>query len=98
MIGLIGVIIRYPIKRHNSYFCSQFVAEVFKESGLNLWDLPSALVTPNDFLIHHSFEFVYEGKLYDYPLLNKALLKVFHQEKKLFYVKTFELLKKLRPQ
>ena len=74
LLGLIGVVIRHPINQINKYFCSQFVAEVFEKSGLNLWNLPPALVTPNDFFMHPRFELVYEGRLYDYPLLNEEPL------------------------
>lgn len=74
LLGLIGVAIGYPINQKNKFFCSQFVAEVFNKSGMYLWDLPPALVTPNDFFIHPRFEFVYEGSLYDYPLLDKDYL------------------------
>lgn len=74
LLGLVGVAVRYPINQKNKYFCSQFVAEVFDKSGLNLWDLPSALISPNDFLMHPRFELVYEGSLYDYPLLDHGLL------------------------
>lgn len=74
LLGLIGVLFSYPIAADNAYFCSQFVAEVLKESGLDLWGLHSALVTPNDFFLHPRFEYVYEGKLYDYPLLDETTL------------------------
>lgn len=74
LVGLFGVLFNHPIGRKNSYFCSQFVADVFQKSGIALWNLPSALVTPNDFIKHPSFEMIYEGKLYDYPLLNDELL------------------------
>jgi|SRR5690606_23400038 len=76
LLGLIGVVVQRPIRPRNKYFCSQFVAEVFEKSGVQLWELPSALVTPNDFLEHPRFESVYEGKLYDYPLLNQDLLSI----------------------
>lgn len=69
LLGLIGVVVHYPIMQKNKYFCSQFVAEVFERSGVELWHLPPALVTPNHFLSHPRFEIVYEGRLYDYPLL-----------------------------
>lgn len=77
LLGLVGVAIHHPINQRNKYFCSQFVSEVFENSGLDLWDLPSALVTPNEFLMHPRFESVYEGRLYDYPLLNKDFLGAF---------------------
>lgn len=76
LLGLIGVAIGYPINPKNKFFCSQFVAEVFNKSGMGLWTLPPALVTPNDFLMHPNFETVYEGSLYDYPLLDKDYLSV----------------------
>lgn len=74
LIGLFGVLIQYPIGKKNSFFCSQFVTEVFKQSGIDLWDRPSGLVTPNDFLLHPAFEIIYEGRLYDYPLLKKDMI------------------------
>lgn len=74
LMGLVGVAVRRPIQQRNKYFCSHFVAEVFERSGLNLWNLPPALVTPNDFLMHPRFELVYEGRLYDYPLLDHVML------------------------
>ncbi len=76
LLGLIGVAIQYPIHQKNKYFCSQFVAEVFEKSGLKLWDLPPALISPNDFLMHPRFKLVYEGSLYNYPLLDHGQLSV----------------------
>ncbi|WAA12500.1 hypothetical protein [Fervidibacillus halotolerans] len=74
LIGLLGVLFHYPISKKNSYFCSQFVAEVFKRSRIHLWERPTGLITPNDFLLHHAFEIMYEGRLYDYPHLNRKRL------------------------
>ncbi|RQW11131.1 hypothetical protein [Paenibacillus rhizophilus] len=65
----------------NAYFCSQFVSEALRKSGLSLWDRPSTLVTPNDFLHHPAFETVYEGHLYDYPLLKRERLKYIRKVK-----------------
>lgn len=70
LLGLFGVLFNVHIKNHNAYFCSQFVSEALSQSGLSLWNRPSALVTPNDFLHHEQFEKVYEGLLYQYPLLD----------------------------
>ncbi|WP_262421835.1 hypothetical protein [Bacillus aquiflavi] len=69
LVGLFGVVVNFPIELKNAFFCSQFVAEVLKRSGIKLWDKSSALVTPNDFLEHSAFTVLYEGKLYEYPLL-----------------------------
>lgn len=70
LIGLFGVMMNYDLRRKNAYFCSQFVAEALRRSGLKLFDRPSSLVTPDHFLRNSSFEKVYEGNLYDYSRLN----------------------------
>ena len=69
LLGLLGVMLGRDFKRKNAYFCSQFVADALAQSGMPLWDRSAALVTPDDFLRHPAFEKVYEGCLYDYPLL-----------------------------
>lgn len=76
LLGLVGVAMNYPIHIENKYFCSQFVSEVLTRSGVNLWNLPPTLVTPHDFMIHPTFEAVYEGRLYDYPKLNHEQLSI----------------------
>lgn len=73
-IGLLGVLMNLDIEPKNAYFCSQFVSETLSKSGLSLWDRPSTLVTPNDFLRHPAFETLYEGFLYDYPLMDRERL------------------------
>jgi hypothetical protein len=73
--GLFGVLIRYPIKKKNAYFCSQFVAEVFLKSGVYFWDLPPELITPNHFFTNKNFEVIYEGRLYDCPFLVKEEIR-----------------------
>ncbi|MDP4096296.1 hypothetical protein OIN60_05870 [Paenibacillus sp. P96] len=74
LMGLLGVVLQKSIEPENAYFCSQFVADIFRQSGLPLWERPSGLVTPYDFLLHPAFELVYEGPLYDYPLLDRKKL------------------------
>ena len=64
-IGLLTVTIDKPIKRRTSYFCSQFVTEVFKQAGIELFQKSSGLVTPDDFRKLEQLELVYEGKLYE---------------------------------
>lgn len=81
LIGLLGVLMNFDIETKNAYFCSQFVSEALRRSGLSLWDRPSALVTPNDFLHHPAFETVYEGLLYDYPLLKRERLSCIREQK-----------------
>lgn len=80
LIGLFGVMMNYELRRKNAYFCSEFVAEALRQSGLELWDRPSALVTPDDFFRHDSFELVYEGNLYDYPLLDVDRVRGLNEE------------------
>ncbi|HZG75546.1 MAG TPA: hypothetical protein VEZ72_06775 [Paenibacillus sp.] len=72
LIGLVGVPLRIDIAPKDAYFCSQFVAELLRGAGRPLWNRPSALVTPHDFLRHPAFELVYEGELYDYPGLTES--------------------------
>lgn len=81
LLGLVGVAKGHPINQRNKCFCSQFVAEVFEKSYLNLWDRSPALVAPDDFLMHPRFELVYEGRLYDYPLLDKESFSVISMNK-----------------
>lgn len=65
-IGLLGVIVKVPIEREHGYFCSQFVATVLEKSGLNLFNKPPGLVTPNDFMELEELNHIYTGKLSDY--------------------------------
>ena len=74
LIGLFGVLMNLDIGTKNAYFCSQFVAETLCNMGLPLWERPSTLVTPNDFLCHPAFEIMYEGPLYDYSHLDQEKL------------------------
>ncbi|WP_228550157.1 hypothetical protein [Salinibacillus xinjiangensis] len=97
LLGLVGVVFRRPIHLRNKYFCSQFVAEVFQQSGLKLWRLPSALITPNHFFKHKSFQIVYEGRLYDYPLLDHVSLAIPATGFKSALMHPFELIKKILP-
>lgn len=76
LIGLLGVLIDRGLGSDTSYFCSQFVAEALRAAGLALWERPSALVTPEHFRAHAAFETVYEGRLYDYPLLDRGRLPI----------------------
>ncbi|WP_226674792.1 hypothetical protein [Rossellomorea aquimaris] len=74
ILGVFGVSMNEPVEFSNSYFCSQFVAEILHRSGIKLWDKLPALITPEDFRKHQDFHLVYEGKLFDYEPIkqNKA--------------------------
>ncbi|UOQ50589.1 hypothetical protein MUN88_12930 [Gracilibacillus caseinilyticus] len=69
ILGVIGVSLKEPIEFSNSYFCSQFVAEILYRSGIQLWDTLPAMVTPDHFRSHDRLELIYEGRLYEYPAL-----------------------------
>lgn len=71
-LGVVGVSIKEPIEFSNSYFCSQFVAEVLKRSGIHLWDKLPAMVTPEDFRKSNRLELIYEGKLFDFEPVKRS--------------------------
>ncbi|MFD1952769.1 hypothetical protein ACFSL6_00885 [Paenibacillus thailandensis] len=66
LLGVIGVALQEPVEFSNSYFCSQFVAEILQRSGIKIWDKLPALVTPDDFRQSGRFRLIYEGKLSEY--------------------------------
>jgi len=66
ILGIIGIAMKEPVEFSNSYFCSQFVAEILERSGIKLWDKLPALVTPDDFRKSERLELIYEGKLSQY--------------------------------
>ncbi|MFC3802159.1 hypothetical protein [Cohnella sp. GCM10012308] len=74
LVGLLGVLLDREMGSDKAFFCSQFVAQALREAGLRLWDRPSSLVTPDHFRVHTEMETVYEGRLYDYPLLDRVRL------------------------
>ncbi|MBO2942853.1 hypothetical protein JJQ72_02530 [Paenibacillus sp. F411] len=66
ILGVIGIALQEPVEFSNSYFCSQFVAEILQRSGIKLWDKLPALVTPDDFRKCSQLTLIYEGKLCHY--------------------------------
>jgi hypothetical protein len=66
ILGVIGVALHEPVEFSNSYFCSQFVAEILERSGIKLWNKLPALVTPDDFRKSDRLQLVYEGVLSEY--------------------------------
>lgn len=66
ILGVLGIALKEPIEFSNSYFCSQFVAEILQRSGVRLWDKLPALVTPDDFRQSKRLQLIYEGKLSEY--------------------------------
>ncbi|MHA6531737.1 hypothetical protein [Paenibacillus sp. BAC0078] len=66
LLGIIGVALKEPVEFSNSYFCSQFVAEILDRSGIKLWNKLPALVTPDDFRQSDRLQLIYQGKLSEY--------------------------------
>ncbi|AOZ92994.1 hypothetical protein [Paenibacillus crassostreae] len=66
ILGVIGIALEEPIEFSNSYFCSQFVADILERSGIKLWNKLPALVTPDDFRQSDRLHLIYEGKLREY--------------------------------
>lgn len=63
LLGLFGIPFNLHIERENAYFCSQFVAALFQESGMKLVNKSAALVTPDDFRKSESLQLVFKGDL-----------------------------------
>ena len=68
ILGLIYCYCGIPIKRKNKYFCSQFVAELLQNSGINLFQKPESLVRPHDFLSLSDGRIIYTGTIGSYGL------------------------------
>lgn len=66
LLGLVYCYRGIPMERENRLFCSQFVAQVLQQADVHLFDKPSSLVRPHDFLNISSAEFVYTGKIGQY--------------------------------
>lgn len=66
ILGVVGIALKEPVEFSNSYFCSQFVAEILERSGIKLWNKLPALVTPDDFRQSDRLHLIYEGKLSQY--------------------------------
>lgn len=48
-LGLLGVMFNRPVERDHAFFCSQFVAHVLEQAGVQLMSQCAALTTPSDF-------------------------------------------------
>lgn len=65
-LGLFGVMLNTPVKRKNSFFCSQFVATILDENGVFDVKIEPSLVKPSDLPLLTDFQLIYEGRLKDY--------------------------------
>lgn len=66
LLGLVYCYWGIPLERENRLFCSQFVAQILQRADIHLFDKPTSLVRPHDFLGVSSAEFVYTGKIGQY--------------------------------
>lgn len=65
-MGLIGIMLNRRIPVKDSFFCSEFVANVLNDSGIELFDKHSYFVRPDDFLEKDELEEIYCGNLTQY--------------------------------
>ena len=67
--GLFGVVMKRGVERKNSFFCSQFIAELLKRGGVRVSDKPASLMMPRDIFYSKELQFIYSGMMTGYPLL-----------------------------
>ncbi|HEY0828089.1 MAG TPA: hypothetical protein VGE40_08340 [Bacilli bacterium] len=65
-LGLLAFVVSMPIERKNAFFCSQFVATLFKNSDHDLFNKSPALVAPYDFVKTGRLDFIDSGILQKY--------------------------------
>ncbi len=63
ILGLIGVILHYKVKRERYFYCAEFVKYVLEES--DICNLPD-IVKPEDFKEIDNLNVVYNGQLREY--------------------------------
>lgn len=65
-LGLFGVLFQKPVKRHNRFFCTEFVAEVLTASGVSLASKSACLLKPEELARSSELHLVYRGTLAAY--------------------------------
>ncbi len=65
-IGLFAVALNKNLERHHAYFCSQFVATLLNESGIDVFNVTPNFVQPHHFTQLTCMHTVYEGDLQIY--------------------------------
>lgn len=77
LLGMMCVAFKIQLQRQYAYFCSQFVATIFKENGVNIVDKPPLFVKPGDFQHTTELELVYRGKLRTYMGIDRSTESTF---------------------
>lgn len=69
-LGLLGVMVNIELHRDNTYFCSQFVASLLKESGVYHSHKPLGLIRPQDLRTWDQLQLIYQGEITQFPSFN----------------------------
>lgn len=65
-LGLFGVMFQYPLKRKDSYFCSQFVGKLLQDNHVIDCDKQPELITSEDLLRLKNRDVIWEGHIRDF--------------------------------
>lgn len=65
-LGLLGAAFNIPIKPKQKYFCSQFVAYMLEQSGINIFDKDYRVIKPKDIRVSPYLNPIYQGRLSEY--------------------------------
>lgn len=63
LIGLLNFLIPFRVRRSSAFFCSEFVATVLQNSGVDVLPKPPSMTAPHDFMRLDQVRPVYEGLL-----------------------------------
>jgi hypothetical protein len=65
-LGLFGVIINKKVVVEDRYFCSEFVAKVLEDGGVDIFNKPAQFVSVDDFTLVEELEEVFSGDIKEY--------------------------------
>lgn len=90
-LGLFGVMMNKEFRRHNAYFCSQFVATILQECGVYQGSKPAGLIRPQDLRAWRELKLIYQGELKSYPYFNHQPIgdEISYWKKLLFHYSFF---------
>ncbi|GGG04680.1 hypothetical protein [Paenibacillus abyssi] len=66
LLGVIGIMLNIKVNRENAFFCSEFVATVFEQSGASLVPKCASLTTPADLEQSEALELLFRGALREF--------------------------------